>query len=606
MKIRGYRTVWLHIVLLAFIFVGSLQNFAVAEAVGPGWHMTTQTDPVSPETAKAYYSNLSKTIAQKPSTKTLMQAEALVQSAAESTTPEITELARALQHDPKQIYEYVHNHINYVPYFGSLKGATLTYLDGAGNDFDQASLMIALLRASGYTAQYVYGQMIIPDHSTANQMDMQHWLSIDANNSIVSQVLANGGIPASYFGASWLVDRVWVETTIDGVTYDLDPAFKVYEETSGVNIQAAMGYNRTALTQAAGGTVGTDFVQNLNETGLKTSLDAYSLNLANYIRTNYPNAEIEEIVGGRKIKPEYLDQLPTGLNFSDIPQSYWTDIPATYIHTIRIKHGGIDQTFNIADLAGKRLSMTYRNASQGAGAMLVSAATSLAAEQTPPALSTPTGTSTPLLPSGGAVATPATTIQTQGINASSPSLKGGSLAIMAAAATSTWDFGRTYPTGYVDGTMSLKNTNATTIKLVVTLLSNTSGAYAFVSGGGTYNVAPGVTAPIKVRFKGTGQTAGTKTAQLRVQWYSGTTLFADVYTNLTGIVASPLTLGGYGMNVQTFLNEPYTATCRLQNNGTKVLTIASIATLTGTNPTLFSIVSGGGTGTIAAGGYRDI
>ncbi|WP_321413454.1 transglutaminase-like domain-containing protein [uncultured Desulfobacter sp.] len=84
------------------------------------------------------------------------------ESSAEEITSEIVELARDLNHDPKLIYEYVRNHVDYVPYFGSLKGAAMTYFDGAGNDFDQASLMIALLRKSGYQAQYVYGRMLSP------------------------------------------------------------------------------------------------------------------------------------------------------------------------------------------------------------------------------------------------------------------------------------------------------------------------------------------------------------------------------------------------------------------------------------------------------------
>jgi transglutaminase-like putative cysteine protease len=88
--------------------------------------------------------------------------------ASDYSSPEIQELARALRKDPKLIYDYVHNHIDYVPYFGSRKGATLTYLDGNGNDFDQASLMIALLKASDFSAQYIYGTMTIPGNQIAN------------------------------------------------------------------------------------------------------------------------------------------------------------------------------------------------------------------------------------------------------------------------------------------------------------------------------------------------------------------------------------------------------------------------------------------------------
>jgi hypothetical protein len=49
-----------------------------------------------------------------------------------------------------------------------MKGATLTLLDGSGNDFDQASLLIALLRESGYTAKFVIGQQTISGNDLAN------------------------------------------------------------------------------------------------------------------------------------------------------------------------------------------------------------------------------------------------------------------------------------------------------------------------------------------------------------------------------------------------------------------------------------------------------
>src|SRR5262245_24430616 len=38
---------------------------------------------------------------------------------AESITPDIQALARGLEYDPVRIFNYVHDHINYVLYFGS-------------------------------------------------------------------------------------------------------------------------------------------------------------------------------------------------------------------------------------------------------------------------------------------------------------------------------------------------------------------------------------------------------------------------------------------------------------------------------------------------------
>jgi hypothetical protein len=41
---------------------------------------------------------------------------------AEVVTPQIQALAQGLQNDPAKIFNYVHDHIKYVHYFGSKKG----------------------------------------------------------------------------------------------------------------------------------------------------------------------------------------------------------------------------------------------------------------------------------------------------------------------------------------------------------------------------------------------------------------------------------------------------------------------------------------------------
>ena len=154
---------FLGLIILSILLPFFLTTHVKAEVAGPGW-FAVEAEPVSPEEAEAYFDSKRKDLKALPSSMiTSMDASA------SEITDEITELARGLQHDPKLIYEYVHNHIDYVPYFGSLKGASLTLLDGSGNDFDQASLMIALLRESGYTAQYIYGHMSIPQYEASDR-----------------------------------------------------------------------------------------------------------------------------------------------------------------------------------------------------------------------------------------------------------------------------------------------------------------------------------------------------------------------------------------------------------------------------------------------------
>jgi hypothetical protein len=347
-----------YVILPVFILVVAIALISNSNAqVGPGWQMET-ADPVSHEEAKAYYSAVQPILLDQ---EIVALAYTGSPAAATDITPEIAELARALQYDPKLIYDYVHNHIDYVPYFGSLKGAALTYLDGSGNDADQASLMIALLRESSVynadigTVQYVYGEMNITGDTIANWLGVDNIAWWDGGNcyTLISKVLGSGGIPAlSYRDGECTkvvfsyVDRVWVQANIAGSDYLFDPAFKDYTETAGIDIGSATLYDRNALLTAAqsGATIGSDYVQNLNEGNIRTKIEEYANNLITSIRTQHPNKDIKEIIGGRSIVQTNLTDYQSTLPFETRDTVLWTDVPANMTTTVRIQHEGIDAT----------------------------------------------------------------------------------------------------------------------------------------------------------------------------------------------------------------------------------------------------------------------
>src|SRR5207248_3544191 len=161
---------------------------------------------------------------------------------AEVITPQIQALADGLQHDPVQIFDYVHDHIKFVLYFGSKKGAQVTLLEKSGNDFDQSSLLLALLKAAGYTnTVYQFGWMWLPyDDPNGYDYDLRHWWQLtltDTNwhttwnylGDLVSQrgypTYSASDVNSNYF----LLQRTWVALTIGATTYNLDPAFKISE-----------------------------------------------------------------------------------------------------------------------------------------------------------------------------------------------------------------------------------------------------------------------------------------------------------------------------------------------------------------------------------------
>lgn len=70
-----------------------------------------------------------------------------------------------LQADPTDLFNFVRD-LNYETYDGSLRGARGTLWSEAGNGIDQASLLVALFRASGIPAAYHQGTLSTPNAAT--------------------------------------------------------------------------------------------------------------------------------------------------------------------------------------------------------------------------------------------------------------------------------------------------------------------------------------------------------------------------------------------------------------------------------------------------------
>ena len=78
---------------------------------------------------------------------------------ANTNDPFIVQKAQELGNDANQIFAFVRDEIGYESYRGSLRGARGTLWSNAGNALDQASLLVALLRASEIPARYVHGTL---------------------------------------------------------------------------------------------------------------------------------------------------------------------------------------------------------------------------------------------------------------------------------------------------------------------------------------------------------------------------------------------------------------------------------------------------------------
>jgi transglutaminase-like putative cysteine protease len=81
---------------------------------------------------------------------------------ANTADPYIQEQAARLDYDPQRIIDFLQDDVGYESYVGSLRGARGTLWSSAGHALDEASLGVALFRASGIPAQYAAGTLSDP------------------------------------------------------------------------------------------------------------------------------------------------------------------------------------------------------------------------------------------------------------------------------------------------------------------------------------------------------------------------------------------------------------------------------------------------------------
>jgi len=406
-----------HTLLLLF-----LAPVITCAQAGPGWLKTSPDANIA--AAKSIIDTAELSSASATSSQSLLLAPLASNSAplalfsstasndADAITAEIQELARGLQNDPVKIFEYCYNYIEYEHYFGSKKGATLTLLEGSGNSFDTAALMVSLLRAAGFSAQYRYGALDLTDAQLAAWLGLwyfgdagepfPHWDDTEFRTNTGTQSAGqdtltlrflfnnilyhlNRGfpaiVPADAFGFDWYVPHVWVEfEDANGVSHEADPSLKFLQSGSTpVDLEGAMNYNRSTFLNELkqGATDSTHYVQNLNETNLATRLTAYTTTLTQWLKANKPNSTVNNLTGRRSYGRgsfDVLADIPTvnyTTNVSYLQPTDWTTIPESWMTKLTVTAGeynySTDQftttrytdTINMPALMGQKFSLAF-------------------------------------------------------------------------------------------------------------------------------------------------------------------------------------------------------------------------------------------------------
>jgi hypothetical protein len=289
-----------------------------------------------------------------------------------TAAPEIVALANALKNDPDLIYQYVHDNIEFDPLYGALKGPVGTLLDGRGDSFDQAALMVALLNQASLSNSAISNVLFEIGTLNLTSAQAQSWLGVDSNPYSLCGVLAEGGIPAqAYPNCNSGIGHAWVKVSINGTAYVFDPAFKSHTWKAGMvsSLASIMGYSKSQFTADAGSpTITSNSIQGVNRANLRNDLTAYSNNLASYIKTNLPAAGVSDIVGGGTIIPSPFTitsgqtvRQTTNSNQGGTPTDY-TSIPSGYFATLSITlPGAAAQTYNSDDIYGHRLSIFFNS-----------------------------------------------------------------------------------------------------------------------------------------------------------------------------------------------------------------------------------------------------
>ena len=311
-------------------------------------------------------------------------------------TSAIKKLAADLGKNPHKIYQWVHDNIYWQPTQGSVQGAQDTLDKKAGNAMDTASLLIALLRASGIPARYVYGSVEVP----AEQM--MNWVGGAKTIDAAQQVLGQGGIPnvALVSGgkiSAVRIEHTWVEALIQyhpgrGARHvpgqsepdtwvPMDGSYKQYSFKPGMDLAAAVPLDANALLTAAsqGAQINQaeGWVQNLNTAALQSQLNAYQARLKTYIDSqNAGHSTVGDVLGQRQAQIDPLPYLAGTLpytvkartsQFSEVPDS----LRARFKYSIHPDQrsaawgeGAILQfQAPTASLAGKKLTLAWVAAS---------------------------------------------------------------------------------------------------------------------------------------------------------------------------------------------------------------------------------------------------
>lgn len=280
-------------------------------------------------------------------------------------SPEIQNLAKSLDNHPLTIFRYVSNNYRYAPYYGSMKGSLDTYWEKEGNDYDLASLLIALLRASNIPARYVKAKTVVSVDK------VKKWTGMNTAMAAI-QYLSSAQIPYGYYTQGGAIshvemEHVYVEAYVPYSNYrgtgedasgklwiPLDPSFKeerILQE--GTDIAAGMGMDWKTFSD--------DYFSAVRN---MTPREYYLERVNQYIAQNYPGNSLDTLKRVSEIKTMRFDFLPNALPYIVTQvQGRFSALPQELRHRLRFNIPAVlDYSVGLSEAAGRRITLTFAGA----------------------------------------------------------------------------------------------------------------------------------------------------------------------------------------------------------------------------------------------------
>ncbi|TAJ99936.1 MAG: hypothetical protein EPO39_16225, partial [Candidatus Manganitrophaceae bacterium] len=300
-----------------------------------------------------------------PITQTSPSADDLSSTIDVQITPEIQALAASLNDHPLDIFRHVYNEYRYTPYYGSMKGSLDTYWEKEGNDYDLASLLIALLRASGIPARYVKAKVQVPIDR------IQKWVGIDDPMAALIY-LATADIPLVGFrqGAQIRyaeIEHVYVEAYVPYSNYrgtgqddrgklwvPMDPSLKEYRIVQdGVDLFAEMGVDWKTISD--------EYIGELRNI---TPIEYYRQRIEKQITQTHSGQSLDNLKRLTSLQTRQFDFLPNTLPYAVVEVlDRFAQIPPELRHRVRLQIPSIlDQTLSLPEISGRRITLTFSGA----------------------------------------------------------------------------------------------------------------------------------------------------------------------------------------------------------------------------------------------------